>query len=250
MSLKEQQSVFAAHLRSPDAHAAPAGMEERRMKIYRDLFFNNVRNFISGAFPVLKSLHSDDGWDALVRDFYAGHKAQTPYFLEISEEFLAWLGDEHLPIHQRLPFARELAHYEWVELGLDVANELPADGVDPEGDLLHGTPVLSAVAWPLAYRWPVHLIGPAFQPHEPPEQPTCLVVYRNADDKVQFLEANPVTLRLLEIIAGDPGCTGEQALRQLAREMPAADEGSVVGFGLETLEDLRRLGIIAGSRRC
>jgi RNA polymerase sigma factor (sigma-70 family) len=62
-------------------------------------------------------------------------------------------------------------------------------GIDPEGDLMRGYPIASPLAWPLAYRWPVHRLAPGFQPAEPPAVPTFLVVYRDDSDAVRFLEA-------------------------------------------------------------
>ncbi|MCJ7814965.1 MAG: DNA-binding domain-containing protein, partial [Xanthomonadales bacterium] len=53
--LKKLQTAFAAHIRDPENQAAPAGIEDRRMKIYRDLFFNNIRSLLSSNFPVLHS---------------------------------------------------------------------------------------------------------------------------------------------------------------------------------------------------
>ena len=65
------------------------------------------------------------------------------------------------------PFAQELAHYEWVELALDVAED-EAPVYEAGADLLAGAPVLSPLARPLAYTWPVHRLGAAYQPAEPP----------------------------------------------------------------------------------
>ena len=75
---------------------------------------------------------------------------------------------------------------------------LDLTGIDPDGDLIAGRPVLSPLAWVLAYDYPVHQISPANQPHEPAGQSTFLVVYRNRDDQVGFMEINAVTARLLE----------------------------------------------------
>ena len=72
------------------------------------------------------------------------------------------------------PFLAEMAHYEWVELALDVA-----DAVLPEPsafeDILAVVPQLSPLAWSLSYGFPVHRIGPAFRPIAAAE-PTYLVV--------------------------------------------------------------------------
>jgi hypothetical protein len=38
---QRKQYEFAAHIRDPEKNAAPPGIEDRRLAIYRDLFFNN-----------------------------------------------------------------------------------------------------------------------------------------------------------------------------------------------------------------
>lgn len=63
------QYQFAAHIRNPDKNAAPSDIEDRRMAIYRDLFFNNAEGFLSGNFPVLKQISSEEYWLRLARGF-------------------------------------------------------------------------------------------------------------------------------------------------------------------------------------
>ena len=106
------------------------------------------------------------------------------------------------------------------ELALHVAEEeTDLNGIDPNGDLLKGHPVLSPVAWPLAYQYPVHRMGPDYLPESAPEQPTYLVVYRDRKDEVKFLEINPVTARLINLLQENPEITGELALDQIVHEM-------------------------------
>jgi hypothetical protein len=54
----------------------------------------------------------------------------------------------------------ELAHYEWVELAVDVMETSPPFAYNPTGNLLNEQPVLAAAAMNLAYVWPVHRIRP------------------------------------------------------------------------------------------
>ncbi len=163
LTLQAQQQQFANHLRDPASYGQPPGIESRRMAIYRNLFFNNIENFISSAFPIFRSLLTEDEWLMLIRDFFSQHKAQTPYFLEISEEFLDYLNNEQLALHQRFPFAQELCHYEWLELVLDVAEAEPVTQqgsvINAEGDLSSEVIILSPFIWAQAYTWPVHEIG-------------------------------------------------------------------------------------------
>src|SRR3546814_14577182 len=72
-----------------------------------------------------------------------------------------------------MPWLRELAHYEWAELALQISEATREDiAHDARGDLLAGCPLPSPLAWPLAYAWPVHRIGPDHQPPEQPAAPT------------------------------------------------------------------------------
>ncbi|SDJ67585.1 DNA-binding domain-containing protein [Microbulbifer yueqingensis] len=243
----EHQRRFAAHLRSPETNPAPAGVEDRRMGIYRDLIYNNIESFIANGFPVLRSIYRDADWHAMVRDFVHRHASRSPYFLQISEEFLHYLQEERGPREGDPPFLLELAHYEWVELALDVnPAELPT-GLAAEGDVLEQVPVVSPLAWSLSYRFPVHRIGPAFQPQEPPETPTFLLVYRNRQDEVGFMEINAVTARLLQLADGGEH-TGRQLLELLAAELGHGDVDALLGFGQSLLEQLLRAGVIAGLR--
>jgi hypothetical protein len=147
---QRKQYEFAAHIRDPEKNAAPPGIEDRRLAIYRDLFFNNLQSLLGSTFPVLKKLSGKERWRELIREFMAHHQAQTPYFLEIPKEFLAFLEQEHTPQADDFPFLLELAHYEWVELALSVsADSNDMTGIDPDGDLLDGVPVISVLAWPL-----------------------------------------------------------------------------------------------------
>ena len=44
-TFQHTQIEFAAHLRHPQLNAAPANIEDRRLEIYRSLFFNNIEGF-------------------------------------------------------------------------------------------------------------------------------------------------------------------------------------------------------------
>jgi len=244
---KKYQYEFTAHLRDPEHQPAPEGIEDRRIGVYRDLLYNNVESFIASGFPVLRSIYTDEHWHDMVRDFFANHKSSTPYFLEISQEFLDYLQHERQPRPEDPQGLLELAHYEWVELALMVAEEtIDLQQVDPNGDLLQGHPVLSPVAWPLAYQYPVHRMGPDYLPEEPPEQPTYLVVYRNRVDEVKFLEINPVTARLINLLQDNPEISGELALNQIVQEMDHPNRDLVIEHGLSALQELQGYGIVLG----
>ncbi|WP_345418484.1 DNA-binding domain-containing protein [Halioxenophilus aromaticivorans] len=244
MTFQHTQRELLAHLRNPEQNPAPTGLEDRRLKVYRDLIYNNIEGFIRGGFPILFGVLNNHQWQQLVRGFIDQHASSSPYFLDISKEFVSYLQRHHADSSQYPGFLLELAHYEWVELALDVSDEEWPQC--PQGDLLAARPLVSPLVWCLSYQYPVHHIGPAFQPVEPPDQATFLVVYRNAEDCVKFMESNAVTHRLIQLLQDDSIRCGEQVLRQIAQELSAPDPQTIVTMGAELLNKLLNFGIICG----
>lgn len=244
------QLGFAAWIRDPAHAPAPEGVEERRLAIYRELFFNNLSDLLARTFPVLRKLLGGDAWQALIRDWLVRHRARTPLFLELPREFLHYLEHERATDAGDPAWVRELAHYEWIELALAIDEREPQEsGVDVDGDLLDGMPVVSELAWPLVYRWPVHRIGPEYRPDVPPQEPTRLVVVRGRDERVSFLEINVVTARLIELLSEpDALRTGRACLEQIAAELSHPRPEVVIEGGAGTLGELRRRDVLLGTR--
>lgn len=246
MRLREQQLELTRHLRDPQHVPSPAGLEERRVAIYRELLFNNIHTLLSGNFPVIRRTLGDDAWRGLVRAFFRDHVSQTPLFPEIAREFLRYL--ESLP-ELDPPFLLELAHYEWVELALQIAEARIDDVVhDPHGDLLDGIPVLSPLAWPLAYRWPVHRIGPDYRPAAPPSEPTLLLLRREADGTVRFSELSPLAFRLIQRLGDSPSVDGRAQLIALAQEAGAPEPDAFLEEGERLLRQLHASGVLLGTQ--
>jgi hypothetical protein len=246
MRLRAQQLELTRHLRDPRHVPAPAGIEDRRLAVYRELLFNNIEGLLAGNFPVMRKLLGEARWNELVRSFYRDHRCQTPLFPEIAREFLRYL--ESLPELQP-PFLIELAHYEWVELALQLAEARIEDiAHDSSGDPLDGVPVLSPLAWPLAYRWPVHQLGPEFQPEAPPAAPTLLLLRREADGNVRFSELSPLAFRLIQRLGEAPLLSGREQLLDLAREADVADLVAFIADGARLLQQFRDSGVVLGTQ--
>lgn len=242
---KALQSQFAGYIRDPDRMPLPADLDPRRMAMYRELFFNNINGFLSSNFPVLRKILDDERWLALAQDFYLHHRCTTPHFSEIAEEFLDYLQNErHEP--SDFPFLLELAHYEWVEMALSIARDEPEFGDAAfADDILNRAVRLSPLAWPLVYQFPVERIGPDFLPEAPSEPPSYLVVYRDRDDEVHFMQTTPLTYRLLQLVEQRAGLCGENFLQILAAETAQQiDQETLRTFGLGTLQELAAKGIL------
>jgi hypothetical protein len=248
-NLRAMQTRFAAHIRDPENHAAPEGVEDRRMAIYRRLFFNNISKFLASNFPVLRKLYDDKSWRQLARDFYTEHRCQTPLFPELPKEFLRYLQDQRKDRPGDPAFLLELAHYEWVDLALSMdENELDDTLANSSGDLMEEIPVLSPLAWPLSYRFPVHEIRPGFEPEAPPEKATHILVYRDRSYKVKFMLLNDVSRLLLNLLQENRELTGLELLGEIANRINHPRPSVVMDNGKKLLQDLRSKEILLGTR--
>ena len=252
-NLRTRQYEFAAHLRDPDNNPAPADVEDRRMEIYRDLFFNNISSFLANSYPVLSAQLGEERWRLLMRDFFRDHHSASPLFPQVSREFLNYLADERgsgtrTDPEPDPPFMYELAHYEWVETALKLGPDHPApEGLKIDGDLLEERPVLSGSAWAMTYSWPVAEFGAEESPGAPAEQPQHYLVYRNVDGHVRSIRLNAVSARLFQLLEESPELTGQRALETIAAELGHTDTGKVVAGGQQILEKWRELGIVTGT---
>lgn len=247
----QTQYEFAAHIRDPESNPIPDGIESRRMKIYSELFFNNIEDFISNTYPVLKEITKKDDWLKMIHDYFSHHLSHTPLFPEMPREFLKYLETERNNPNDP-PFIKELAHYEWIELALmtsDLDNDINWEQIDIDGDLLNNQPLMSPLAWPLTYQYPVQQISNNFLPKEPAEQPVYLLVYRDIKDEVHFMELNPVTALLVQIINEDKGLTTKQILENIAEQMNHPEPSIVIEGGYQIIQDLKNRNVILGTNK-
>ena len=247
--LIQLQRRFTRHLRDPEGTAIPEGVEDRRMAIYRDNVFKGNRRFLAANFPVLRSVYKDADWDALTRSFLRLHRSQTPLFPQLSQEFVTYLQEEHIPGEADPPYLLELAHWEWLQkaLGTD-ALDLETISVDPGGDLLSGVPLVSPLARVFSCTFPVNEIGDDNRPLAPSETPIHLLAFRNRIHEVRVMSLNAVSVLLLTRLLENESASGESVLRLVAGEIGHQDENIVIAHGGTLLEDWRARDVILGTR--
>lgn len=235
------QLAFADHIRSPKNTPAPENVSPRGMAVYSEIVFNNIESTVGACFPVLKTVLGEAVWLQLVSDFLRHHPCKSPIFREIPEAFLDFLNRvDTLP-----PYAQNLAHYEWVELYVAYADEVAdVSNIDSTLDLLDGCLCFNPAMALLTYDYPVHQISQQCLPESPLEEAVHFLVFRNAVDKVEFVELNAMTATLIADLQ-QGGLTTREALIGMASSLEF-DVDAFVEFGLQILNDLKAQGVILG----
>lgn len=245
---QQMQYLFAAHIRDPNGVPYDANetifnakpIEARRLKAYEELFFNNVHSFFSNLFPVLKECFGEDRWAEIVREYMQKHRARTPLFHELGQEFLLFLQDEFESKASDPIFYYELGHYEWVELELAIEQ---SETSLYKGSLQLSTQVrLAATAMPLYYEWPVNQISADSMPTEKPISPTCLFVFRKPDYGVEFMEISAGLFFLLSGFLDNQSKTVSEIVEEVAKDT-GQDHEALQLFALDILNKLADKGV-------
>lgn len=241
-SFQDTQHAFIQHIKNPQANPFSGGIEDRRLKIYRELFFNNILGFLSSGFPVLESLYSAQQWQALGRKFFIEHECRSPYFIDISKEFVEYLSSEYELGEFDPVFMRELAHYEWLELDVSVRKSSQIAKVW-DGYSQISQVQMSDLASLVSYQYPVHQISVDFQPTQVGEV-VYLVIYRDVTDEVNFTLVNAVSAHLLNIIA-QQGVASIDSLTQIMIEaMPQLEVQQITESLQQVLQQLLKQEIL------
>ena len=247
----EVQKIFTAHMRDPASNPGPTDIEDRRLQIYRDLVFNNIESLIAGSFPVLKTIYPAEQWKILIRAFVRDHISHTPHFPKMPQEFLMFLQHKEQEDHEfpfAFPFTMELAHYEWLELAIDLdTRHITHNPVSSAEAFIDQCPVINPISTTVGFSWPVHEIGPDFLPAEAPELPTYIVVYRNSELKTGFMELNPLAAMLIEKIGTNANQTGKEILQQISSDIGHANSSVVIQGGCELMYEMAAKHILLGT---
>ncbi|SUO94405.1 DNA-binding domain-containing protein [Suttonella ornithocola] len=233
------QQQFGQYLRDPVAAPLPTGIPEKPATIYQQLVFDNYRGFIDSCFPICRRLTEEQQWLSLIRLCLRENKSTNPMFNSIPAQFLATLATaEHLP-----PWYQSLAHYEWIELAIDIqVDSIPQTiSVERLNETLL-TPATSLQLLPnptlqnLRYEWPVHQISQDFQPEAPIE--TYLLVYRNHAHQSNFIEINSATAQLISCLTTIETIKNHSLLESLAIKLGFELPEQLYHFLVPLLTDL------------
>jgi len=241
-SFQQSQLQLTKAIRTGEGQVS--GIEARRITIYQELFFNNVEGFCSSAFPIIKTVLGEDKWMALVRQFFLESHCETPHFIEISQEFLSYLLNKQ-DEYETLPFLSELAHYEWIELDLDVKPIQNLSDADTQlADNNIGLHLLDA-CYPLLYNYPVHMISAENVGSIEPEL-TAVVVYRNANFEIKFTLVDQLSVIMLQLIQQNPGITKDALASELKGLNDTFTQESMLAFLNNALPTFFKLELILG----
>jgi uncharacterized protein len=211
-AFQKVQEAFTGFIRGK-MPLLPPGVSFKQMKLYKTLVINNLNEVLSPCFPVLTSILPQSLWVELVEAFLETHHGTTPLFHQVAREFVLFLKEMILPDY---PFCYALAHYEWTELDLETQQEQDTPIKTTKPFQLLDTPLqLNSTARLLHYSFDVEHIS------------TFLLVYRDIQDKVQFIKLNHLSATVIRIMQEDKQ-SARQVIQHIKNFYPSLDLNHLV----------------------
>lgn len=190
-SFQHTQQQFCNWIRHPHSDLASV-YDHERMQVYRDLVFNNISSFINLVYPITRRLLLECQWQALLQDFVANSKCQSPCSNEIALEFREYYSHQAHPMFSQYPWLAELLQFEWLELYLDTLVIDQPVCVEPYQWQL------KQAVWVLVYQYPVYEWTLNTQPNDIQLAPGVIMVWRDEIDQIRLERLSPLFGLLIE----------------------------------------------------
>lgn len=230
-----------------------------RLETYRKHVSVGLLGGIEDAFPVIRSLVTHDEWNTLLNDFYLKRLTKSPIARQVFREFAHYLSKLYRgPLLRRLPYLRELAEYENLDLKLLYDIDQPAPhGLIKDLESLSENPQKFLKLKPFlnphhdlkTYAWPVHRITEGYStPRQVKKKRTDLLVYRDPESlRIRFIETNAL---VVELVSGftNGKTTIEGVLKKLLARHRPEDPSAFAREAVAAIRSLKELGIVLGFR--
>ncbi|MBK6513476.1 MAG: putative DNA-binding domain-containing protein [Polyangiaceae bacterium] len=262
--LRSIYEVMAASLTEPDAperrgelgrgwledrglHPADlealAAVDDRSFFAYRHLLRNNLREAIDNQLSRTRALLGER-LDADIDAYFSSGLPTSRYLRDVAFELVdfatpRWRSAQDVP-----PFAAELALFELRSFESSVAVRPAASAARAVPKLELAAPVvLDESVKVTRYAYPVHELADGARELE--ARPTALLVYRDRDFELRFLELSPLAASIVErLLAG--AALGEAITASCAAaSTPISPE--LLGEIAQLLSDYAERGIVLGS---
>ena len=222
------------------------GANTDRLHHYRRLTYNIIKSALSTAYPIAKKTLTDDEWIAMVDDYFANHKMNSPLVWKMPFEFYEFCQEKEYGEKFGKPYLNDLLYFEWIEIEVHTMEDKLIPLYVEEGDLLEDNLVITPEYELLSFDYPVH----KFKGDELLDKKGSyfvLIFRKKSTGAVRFINLSAFLAYLLEVIA-----EGDKSLRSAIVATSQAfgvDENKAIQHGLAFANDMLAQEFILGYQK-
>jgi hypothetical protein len=232
---------------APEDAASLAGLGAHRLLVYRRHVRRTLARAVRQQIP-RTAARLGDALGTWVDRFVEDEAPRSRYFRDVAFEMVAWATPRWAEDPSVPAYLGDLARHELAELEVAWGPDADVDAAVTPIELARGVRFAPSVRL-RRYDHAVHRLDASLDARDVPDRtPTALLVYRDADLEVHFLDLTPLAASILErLIAGE--ALGPAVVAACAAAGVAVDP-AVTGSTAALLGDLMERGAILGGEAC
>lgn len=218
-----------------------------RLHNYRRLIHTIFWESLADAYPITKSILNEEQWNCLVDDFISNNPCQEPQLFRMPFSLIAFVENNDYCEKFSLPFLIDLLHFEWVEIEVHTMEDLQEEPFETKTDFSTGNIVFNPYLRIIQLKYPIHKLKT--EDISLVKGNYFLLVYRQDNGTVQYLELNVFTTNLLEQLCQySAELTFNDSLEVIFSAVPSEYKSSINLEAKKFCTTLYNLGIIRGIR--
>ncbi|SFT43550.1 hypothetical protein SAMN05216474_0552 [Lishizhenia tianjinensis] len=219
-------------------------VREDRLHHYRRLIFTIVNDALKGNYPIAYKQFSSKAWEEIVTEFLAEHAFQNNQLFKMPGEFIAFAEEKNYAEKYAIPYLIDLLKFEWVEVEVHTMADEDIPEVQQDSDLITDTLYFSPYLKLLTLNYPIHLLK---RQEKLEEKATYLLIYRQENGTVQYMELAPLMFNIVENLIGS-GQSVSTLLEEELNQLPEVQKQEILQGISASLMDLLHKGIILGTK--
>ena len=245
MSLKAIAEKFTHYCRTGEAHASFKA-DPKRLAVYFDHYRNNIDEALEKMYPLTRHILKKKKWKELVDAFVIKETSTSPLFWQMPEVLMQFVQKGDWDKKFKVPYLKDLMHFEWVEVEIQMMLDAPRDNCVKEGHILKDPLYFNPESQLLGYSYPVFEKKTLPRPMQKGNY--FLLGYRHPEDgEVLFIALSPFFAKVVQLLQ-EKSLSGEDVLKSTAK-LFKLDEAKVLSKGEAFLEDLLQQQAIYGFRK-
>lgn len=219
------------------------GAKTDRLHNYRRLIYNIIDDAIESAYPIAKSYINEVHWETMIDEFILEHKCQHPQIMRMPGEFIDFIEEKGYSKKYNLPFLSDLLNFEWVEVIVHTMKDVKIQEFNTKGDFSNSRLVFSPYIELLQLEYPIHQLRKT--DIESAKGNYFILVYRQENGTVQYLELNQLTFFIVSTMTED-NCSLKDAIEPFTNDLEAETKNNFILNAQQFLINLQEIDVVKG----
>lgn len=221
------------------------GVKQDRLHHYKRLIYNIIDDAIESAYPIARSILSDEQWKEIIDSFIKEHQCHHPQLFRMPGELIEFVQLKKFDKKFNLPHLIDTLHFEWAEVEIHSMKDEDLPKTNTKGDFLNSTISFSPYCQLLCLSYPIHRLNSIDITKSKGEY--FILVYREENGTVQYHELTALTYFIISNLA-EENLTLLELLTPLLNDKSDSEIKEWYSQGISFLNELKELGVVLGTK--